>query len=79
MRIVFYKMLNIVQNLTIIVFPTILLVTQFNNDYILNDNWKTLLTDYEIIRICSKDKLIREHNITHTITYNRSKNNHKYN
>lgn len=44
-------------NLSVIVFPTISLVTQFNKDYILNNDFISFLNDYNILSICSKDEI----------------------
>jgi superfamily II DNA or RNA helicase len=43
-------------NLSVIVFPSISLITQFNQDYVLKHNWKELFDKYKILSICSKNE-----------------------
>ncbi len=56
-RIVFYIMMNHDEDLLVIVFPSIALITQFNNDYVLNDEWKHLTNKFKYMSICSKNEL----------------------
>ena len=65
-RIVFYLMMTNEYTLSVIVFPSIALITQFNKDYIYNDEWKELTEEYNYISICSKNEL-KEH--TYGIKY----------
>ena len=54
-RIVFCEILA--RNFSVVVFPSIALVTQFNTDYIMNKEWVTLLQNKNIMSVCSKDEL----------------------
>ena len=56
-RIVFYLMMNNENNLSVIVFPSIALITQFNQDYIFNKEWKDITKSHKYLSICSKNEL----------------------
>jgi predicted helicase len=56
-RIVFYLMINEHRNLTVIVFPSIALITQFNIDYVNNDEWSEFTNSYNYMSICSCNEL----------------------
>jgi len=65
-RIAFSKILDV--DFSVLVFPSIALVTQFNRDYLLNPKWEDLTDKYKIMSICSKDELKDdlEHNVIYT-------------
>lgn len=63
-RIAFCEMLS--ENFTVIVFPSIALITQFNKDYIKNEKWRELLANKNIMSICSRDE-IKDDDIEYTI------------
>lgn len=56
-RIVFHLMVHKKNNLTVIVFPSISLITQFNADYVLNSHWADLTKEFCYMSVCSKNEL----------------------
>lgn len=64
-RIFFYKMIYDKKPLSVVVFPSIALVGQFNNDYIMNEEWSDLTQQYSYMSICSKDE-VKDANISYT-------------
>ena len=66
-RIIFHMMMNNNNNLSVIVFPSISLITQFNTDYIQNREWNGITKNYKYLSICSKNELQENtHNINYT-------------
>ncbi len=45
--------------LTVFIFPTISLITQFHIDYIFSDAWKSNMKNKRLLSICSKNELKR--------------------
>ena len=56
-RVVFYLMVHTENDLTVIVFPSISLITQFNQDYVLNPNWTEMTEKFSYMSVCSKNEL----------------------
>ena len=54
-------------NLSVIIVPSINLITQFNRDYLLNCNLQQN-NNYELLTICSKNELVNTHNKSLTFT-----------
>lgn len=66
-RIIFYMMMNNNYNLSVVVFPSISLITQFNTDYIQNKEWIGITENHKYLSICSKNELQENtHNINYT-------------
>lgn len=63
--LVFNIMTQCDYNFSVIVFPSISLITQFNEDYINKQEWQKFLKDYKIMSICSKNE-INDKNIDYT-------------
>jgi len=63
--IVWYKMIYGKANLSVVVCPSILLISQLNADYIKNKKWSDLAAGYSYMSICSKDE-IGDVNINYT-------------
>ena len=60
--IIYHCLLQYGNNLSVVVVPSINLITQFNNDYLLNDdkekyNKKYFNKDYELLTVCSKNEI----------------------
>ena len=66
-RTMFYFVLNNYDKI-VIVLPSLLLVDQFNIDYICDEMWQEYMKDYGILNICSKDesKIEKLHDIKTT-------------
>ena len=68
-RIIVYKIFDDNQNLNVIIFPSLGLINQFNNDYILKDEWSDMFKKYKFMSFCSdnESKLkIKTQKITYT-------------
>ena len=70
--IIYHCLLKYCENLSILVVPSINLITQFNNDYMLNSlmieyNKKHFNKKYNLMSICSKDEIDKQ-NETNLIT-----------
>ena len=63
-RIIFYLMMRD-NDLSVIIFPSIALISQFNKDYIQRNEWESLTSKYKYLSICSVDELHFE-NIVYT-------------
>lgn len=61
--IIYNCLLEYTNNLSVVVVPSINLITQFNRDYLLNNN-----TEYELLTVCSKNELAESQSklLTHT-------------
>jgi superfamily II DNA or RNA helicase len=55
-RIIVYKIFDDCKNMNIIVFPTLELINQFNNDYILKKEWKGHFDNYDCLSFCSDNE-----------------------
>lgn len=56
-RIIFRKLMNDHSNLSVVVFPSIALITQFNSDYVQNEKWVSETSKYTYMSICSNDEV----------------------
>jgi hypothetical protein len=68
-RIIVYKIFDDKQLLNVIVFPSLGLINQFNNDYILKSDWVDKFVDYKCMSFCSDDESklkIKTKKITYT-------------
>ena len=67
--IIYHCLLEYTNNLSVIVVPSISLITQFNKDYLLNDikqeyNKKYFNKNFKLLSVCSKNELNNNINIT---------------
>ena len=69
-RIVFYLMMNSKNNLSIIVFPSLALIEQFNIDYINSPEWLELTKKFKYMSVCSASECLDS---THKIHYTTDK------
>ena len=56
-RIILQLMIKQQNNLSVIVFPSISLITQFNKEYLLKNEWSNLTNKFKCLSICSKNEL----------------------
>ena len=55
-RIIVYKIFDDKKDLNVIVFPSLGLINQFNNDYILKNEWNDKFSDYKFLSFCSDNE-----------------------
>ena len=55
-RIIMYSILDDNQITNVIVFPSLGLINQFNNDYLLNDEFSIYFKNYKCLSVCSESK-----------------------
>jgi predicted helicase len=59
-RLLLATIVTVSPDLVVIVFPRIILITQFLRDYLLNDEWTESIVEYEKLCICSEDELAKD-------------------